>query len=321
MRWPYGTMGLLCISLSAAWAQVGSGTRDAHSPQPATEKDIGLLATKREPDIVNILVLDFFATIHAVKYENSMESSQIPQLNAYYNVSVNNWAKTKYFSLRTFIYNEYGFRHYFDSLTIKTEDNFRFRNNVQIQLIKRVSLQGGIELRTQLWKKWEQRADTMQANSRYLYTDYCSPGYSIYSLGGGINFLENAAVYLGLVGGRITRIRNQQIFDDRGAKKLYGIEKGERRKVEWGLNLLISVPPQLFSKHFGWELSASMFAPQAAIGRVKSYTAESNCVLHYMFLKHMRLSLRSQMQYDESVQERIFIANWLSLGFYLSNKL
>ncbi len=283
--------------------------------------DAGILPPKREPDIVNVLVLDFFATIHAVKYENSMESSQIPQLNAYYNVSINNLAKTKHFSLRTFIYNEYGFRYYFDSLTVKTEDNFRVRNNIQVRLHKNLSVQGGFEIRTQLWKKWEHRTDTMQVSTRYLYTDYYSPGYSIYSLGAGITILENAAVYLGLVGGKITRIRNQQIFDDRGAKKLYGVDRGEVRKVEWGLNLLASVPPQLVSKHFGWEASASMFAPKAAIGRLKSYTAESTIVLHYMFLKHMRLSLRSQMQYDESIQSKVFISNWLSLGFYVSNKL
>ena len=284
-------------------------------------RKIQLHATKREPDVINTLVLDFFTTIHAVKYENGIESSQIPQINAYYNISINNWAKTKHFSLRTFIYNEYGFRHYFDSLTIKTEDNFRFRNNIQIGLYKRISLQGGLEVRTQLWKKWEQRTDTGQVKTRYLYTDYNSPGYSIYSLGAGINFLEGAAAYLGLIGGKITRIRNQQIFDDRGSQKLYGIKKGERRKIEWGVNLTVSVPPQLFLKHFGWEASATVFAPKAAIGRVKSYTAECNAVLHYMFLKHMRLSLRTQMQYDELIQPRIFVANWLSLGFYLSNRL
>jgi hypothetical protein len=77
----------------------------------------------------------------------------------------------------------------------------------------------------------------------------------------------------------------------------------------------------LVLKHFGWEASANIFAPKAAIGRLKSYTAESSVVLHYMFLKHMRLSLRSQMQYDESIQQQVFMANWLSLGFYVSNKL
>jgi hypothetical protein len=156
---------------------------------------------------------------------------------------------------------------------------------------------------------------------RYLYSDYCSPGYALYSLGAGFNFLESAAVYLGLVGGKITRVRNQQIFDDRGVQKLYGVEKGERRRVEWGINLLVSIPPQLFSKHFGWECSGALFAPKANISRLRSYTVESSNVLHYMFLKHMRLSLRTQIQYDEAIQEGIFIANNLSLGFYLSNKL
>jgi len=321
MRWLYRIPGMLLAGIHAAAAQPVGPPPDTGICQAATLQEQTSRAAVKEADIINILVLDFFTTINVIKYEHEIESSQIPQLNSYYNITVNNVGKTRYFSLRTFIYNEYGFRHYFDSVTVKTEDNFRFRNNIQVPLSPKFMLQAGIEQKTQLWRKWEQRQDTMQANVRYLYTDYYSPGYTIYSLGAGLNFLEGAAVYLGLVGGKITRIRNQRIFDDRGVSKLYGITKGERRIVEWGVNMLVSIPPQLLSRHVGWELSASLFAPRTAISRVRSYTAESSSVIHYMFLKHMRLSLRTQVQYDEAVQEKVFVANHLSLGFYLSNKL
>src|SRR5690606_25070079 len=226
---------LLCIMLMLP-AQPLAGQTDTSRTSVAREARKSPPAG-RPPDIVNTLVLDFFATVSIAKYENIMESSQIPQLNAYYNWSINNVLKIKRFNLRTFIYNEYGFRHYFDSLTIKTEDNFRLRNNLQIQLSLHISLQAGFDQRTQLWKKWDQRTDSTNHEVRFLYSDYSSPGYSMFSFGVGHNFPAGAAIYLGLAGGRITQMRNQRIFDERGMRKLYGLEKGERKKVEWGVNL------------------------------------------------------------------------------------
>ncbi len=313
-------VGSFCLLMATASAQDQVKGVDSVS----NRNDSGAASIRKEgraPDLVNVTVLDFFTTVHAIQYENVMESNQVAQLNAYYNWSVNNLARTGKLSIRTFIFNEYGFRHYFDSLTVKTEDNLRIRNNLQLTPGKLFMIQCGIDQRTQLWKKWAHREDTLNGSRRYLYSDYGSPGYTMYSLGMGVNFAQGPAIYLGLVGGKITRIRNQKVFDERGASTLYGLKKGERRKVEWGMNLLVSVPPYRISKHFGWELSGTVFAPRTGIGRMRSYTAEGSNVLHYMFLRHMRLSWRTQVQYDEAIQTKIFVANHLSLGFYLSNKL
>lgn len=302
-------MGMTCRA--QAPLHPADTSRPQSRPRPA----------KKTHDLTNTLILDFFTTLNGIKYDNATQADQRSQLYFYYNATANNSLSTKYFTLRSYFFTEYGFHYYFDSVSLKSEDGIRMRHNLQIPFSKHFGAQAGIDLKNQLWKTYAYRPNTAGGYDRYLYTDYSSPGYTIYSLGGTYKFMGDASLDVGLVGGKITRIRNTDIFTERKAKTLYGIKKSERRKVEWGINMQVSVPPKMYGKHFAWELSGNLFAPKDSIGALKSFKADAYNVVHYIFFRHMRLSLRTQLAYDRSVQDKIFWMNALSLGFYLSNRL
>lgn len=273
------------------------------------------------PDLVNILMLDFYATFNAIRFENAPTRDLVTQLNVYYNFNLDNQVKTRYFLLRTTLFNEYGFCHYLDSVTVKTEDNLRLRNNIQLTLYQKLSAQAGFEMSTQCWRKWLPEPDSSKHRDRFLYSDYMSPGYLSYSAGLGFDFLEGGVAYLGLAAGKITRIRNQRIFEERGAENLYGVAIGEKQKLDWGLNLTTTIPVQKLSRQFYWEFNSNLFVPGLTLPYVKSYTCDATLVLHYVFFRFLRLSLRTQFRYDEQIQTKVFISQHFSLGFYLSNKL
>lgn len=273
------------------------------------------------PDLLNILMLDFYTTFNAVRFDNAPTPDLIPQLNVYYNFNLDNQIKTRYFLLRTLLFNEYGFCHYFDSVTVKTEDNLRFRNNIQFSVYKSLSIQAGVEMTTQCWRKWLPDPDSGKPGSRFLYSDYMSPGYLNYSAGISLNFLEGGVVYLGLVGGKVTRIRNQEIFQERREELLYGLSKGERQKLDLGASLNGTIPVQKLGKQFYWELNTSLFIPGKSFSYLQTYTGDATIVVHYLFFRFMRLSLRTQVRYDKLIQPGIFVSQHFSLGFYLSNKL
>lgn len=316
---------LCCVSMAPAREgymeatdTTGKKNRSVRAADTVNPVDLSGL----EPIFENVFIYDFFTTVNALHYENAQTDEQKNELNFYYNITLNNAFKTKYFTLRSYFFNEYGAKHYFDSLTIKGQDNFQIRNVLQVRLLKALKMQIGVTGKSQLWKTYNYRlTDSAGAQSRYLFSDYFSPGYITYSCGITYSFLRNATLDIGLVGGKITKIRNQEIFDERNQKKLYGLDKGERKKASYGISLVLNVPPRRISKNIGWECNGNVYADKEQIGRLQGYSFEAMNVLHYIFLKNLRISLRTHIKYDEQVAASVYMMNMLSVGFYLSNKI
>lgn len=274
-------------------------------------------------DLINVLTYDFFTTFTAVRYDNAAEEDNLKnQLHFNYNFSVNNRAKFQRFTIRTYLTNEYGFRHFFDSTTEKTNDAYTFRNALQIPILKKQGLNfmASYEVKSQVWPTWKYR-ETDTSKERYMYTDYLSPGYKIFSFGINWQHSSGATIDLGMIGGKVTRIKNQGLYDSRQTDVLYGVRKGEKDTTDFGLNLVINVPPRMVSKKVGWAFNANVFASRLQIGRVKGYTADVSNALHFLFLKNLRLTMITEMKYDEAVQNRVFWTNQFMLGFYLSNRI
>lgn len=309
-----------------SYAQIGdtSGANKENMEEVKLKKDTVVIPDLAglEPLFENVFIYDFFTTINALHYENSRTGDQRNELNFYYNITLNNHFKTKYLSLRSYFFNEYGVKHFFDSVTIKGQDDVQIRNVLEIKLVnKKLKAQIGAIARSQFWRTYSYRLNSQNEEERYLYTDYFSPGYITYSCGLSYSFMKNATLDIGIVGGKTTKIRNQEIFDERKQTILYGLEKGERKKVTYGLTLVLNVPPRKLSKHIGWECTGNLYADKDQLGRLQGYTYEAMNVLHYMFLKNLRLSLRTHIKYDEAINNRVFMMNMISIGFYISNKI
>jgi hypothetical protein len=316
---------LVCMSLILPLSlpgQQAGGNGHIQEKTPTTIPDSVLRNLEGlEPIFENIFIYDFFTTVNALHYENERTKEQKDELNFYYNVTLNNHFQTKYFGIRSYLFNEYGVKHFFDSVTIKGQDNFQIRNVIDFQIIKRrLRLQVGLTIKTQLWKTYNYQSDSNQSQ-RYLYTDYLSPGYFNYAMGISWKFMKNATLDLGLVGGKTTKIRNQQIFDDRRQKQLYGLTKGESKKVSYGLSLVVNVPPRKLTKHIGWEFTGSLYTDKEQMGFADLYNYNVMNVMHYMFLKNLRVSLRTEVIYDHRISPKVFLSNMISIGFYLSNKI
>lgn len=315
----------MCFNASHTYSQTCADTNahcDVVADSLASRKVIKPFEPDRPPDFINTFIYDFFTTLNAVTYENEQSSTQHDELNFYYNTTINNIFKTKYFTIRSYMFNEFGIRYFIDSITNKAQDQHEVRNNVQIPLKKNLKLNLGFTVKTQLWRHFEYRPDSSgNGLQRYLYTDYFSPGYMLYTCGFSLSFMRNAVLDIGLVGGKTTKIKNQNIFDDRRATTLYGLQKGETKKFNYGINVQLNVPPQKIGKHFGWECYTTAFVTKEQIGRLKGYTIDATNVFHYLFLKNLRVTLRTTVKYDELLSDKIFMMNMLSVGFYLSNKL
>ena len=273
-------------------------------------------------DLTNVLMYDFFTSFSLLNYQNAIENDQHNQLSFYYNGTINNTLKSKRFTYKLFLFNEYGFRYFIDSITTKNQDAYSFRNSIQFPLKhKRILLNISFDVKSQLWHGYNTREIATGVVERYLFTDYFSPGYKIFSFGLSYTIKNSVSIDLGIVGGKITKIRNDNLFESRLSKTLYGVERGENKKIDYGLNISLNAPMQSLKPNLAWECNAILFASKPDLFTLNAYTFDINNAFHFIFLKHLRLSLRSQIKYDKNIQASIFVMNTLTMGFYLNNKL
>ncbi|MBA3829030.1 MAG: helix-turn-helix transcriptional regulator [Taibaiella sp.] len=135
-----------------------------------------------------------------------------------------------------------------------------------------------------------------------------------------LGLYKSCTVDLGVVGGKTTKIKNEEIFTERKAKKLYGIKHGDHKIDDYGINFQVNAPPvAVYKKNVGWELNGVVFADKDSLGSTKRWTVSLNNAFHFIFLKHMRLTWRVQANYDNRIQKYFYLANQISIGFYINN--
>jgi hypothetical protein len=269
----------------------------------------------------NVLRYDFYGTAAAVSLINKPDKTEKGNFQLYYNATINNRLNIDKFSWSFFLFNEYGYKKYFDSLGIKNEDGYNLRNTVQWALYKKkLKLNANVNIKSQIWRTYQYNV-TDSTTEKILYSAYFSPGYVMYS--GGLAFItnDNIAFELGMVSGKTTKIKNQEIFDDRKSKKLYGLDKGEKKKVDYGLTFIITAPIVELRKNIYWETNSVFFSKNKSLKSLNEYTMDVNSAFHFLFWKYLRLSLRTKIIYDKEVQDQVFMSNQISFGFYLSNKM
>jgi hypothetical protein len=270
----------------------------------------------------NVFRYDFYGTAAALSLVNKPDNAENGSLQFYYNVTLNNKLVIDKFTWSFYFFNEYGYKKYFDSIGIKSDDNYNLRNNVQWNLYKnRIKLNADINIKSQIWKTYQYQTTSTNTTEKILYSSYFSPGYIMYSGGIAYNTKKGIVFELGMVSGKTTKIKNQEIYDTRHADNLYGLDKGEKKKLEFGLNLIITAPIIELRKNIYWETNSVFFTKNRTSGYIKQYTMDVNNAFHFLFLKHLRLTLRTKMIYDPVIQDKIFVSNQISFGFYLSNKM
>lgn len=269
-----------------------------------------------------ILYYDFYTTVTALHNYQLTNLSEPNNAYLYYNLDVKSTFKLFKTTWEFYLFNDYGLRHYFDSITIKTQDLFTLKNSIQYPIWKnqvQLSLQSNTQ--TTLFNTKKIREGSNGETERYLYESYMSPGTITYSGGISYQFKTDGSLHLGLGSSKVTKIKRQSIFDSRQMETISGLNKGQRKKSEFGIVITTTIPVKQLGKRWYWESYCNFFSPMNKLMQPRYYTLDLNNVIHLTLLKYVRLSWRGKLQYHPEESPEIGIINQLSLGFYLNNHL
>lgn len=269
-----------------------------------------------------LLFYDCYTTITANHHLNPEASSDVNYLYYYYNLDLKNKVSFRSVSWDIYLFNDYGLRHFFDSITLKTQDQFTWNNAINATLFSpKLSFTLAMNQQTKLWNTYLYLQDVQGNYKRTLFENYMSPGTIVYT--GGLTWQapKHANILLGLGSSKVTKIRDQQIFESRQQEEIEGVLKGSRKKSEFGFVLCSTIPLQQLSKHIHWEFYENLFVPSNRLAKPTYFTFELNNVFHFIVLKHLRISFRSKVNYNRDRQDKVSMQNQLSLGLYLNNHL
>lgn len=267
-----------------------------------------------------VTIIDFFTTFAGIHFINGQTSNEKNSLYLYYNLTINNKVNAGKFMMANYYFTEFGIKKYIDSITSISEDQYNFKNSLSYRFGKsRFALNIGTNSKSQYFRHVDYKKDSNGVIVSYLFSSYLSPGYHNFSAGLKYDVSEHCTFELGLVNGRKTRIKNQFIFESREANKLYGLDKGEVTKMEFGLNLVFTVPSHEILKNLYLENFSQFNVNKSDVRLLKDYKADINNAFHYKFLKHFRLTLRTKFLYDINVNQKPKVINSFTIGFYLNN--
>jgi len=269
-----------------------------------------------------VTALDFFTTFAGFHVLNGTEAEEKNNLHVYYNFSINNIVKAGSIKFTNYFYTELGLKMYFDSISVISEDAYTLKNSLSYSINQsKIAVNIAISTKSQFFRHYDYRSDSSDGYNQFLYTSYLSPGYTDYSFGLKLFLNDFATLEFGLVNGRVTRIRNQGIFDSRQCDFLYGLRKGEKEKTEYGFSLAVNLMATEIFKNILWENFSQVNVAKDDVHMVKYYQCDINNALHYRFFKHLRLTLKTRFLYDVNLSSKPKLTNAIIFGFYLNNKI
>jgi hypothetical protein len=265
---------------------------------------------------------DFYTTLNGNKSFNSLDEQVRNQIYFYYNLTVQNRIKIKKIRISNYYFNEFGIRNYKDSIVVISEDIYNFKNSIAVPIRQsKFALNITISSKSQFWKHYTYQPDSNNRYIKSLHTAHLSPGYTIYSGGIRYNFWDRSSIELGIASGKTTKIKNQDIFTQRQAARLYGLEAGKLKKTVLGFHLLLNISSKKLFKNCYMEQFSQLFVDKDSLKQFKSYSLDVNNAFHYLFLKYIRFSFRTKLLYDQTVFLKPSLVQQFSIGFYLNNQL
>ena len=207
----------------------------------------------------------------------------------------------------TFTHN-LGLQYYFDSITQVQTDNNTLTVNADLFLKKSFHLDFGSVMETQILNGYNYNSRN-GAPDRTRISSFLTPLVCTLSLGTGIEWKNFGSLNFGLSSFKLTWLRDRLIAG-RYAESIYGMPKGKKQKIEFGLNLHFLADREIFHG-VRWNCDLLLF---------KNYCKQVDMTLKNLFgiriNKFLKTNIQTRILYEKQFSEHIQVENLISFGIY-----
>jgi hypothetical protein len=266
-------------------------------------------------------LVDFYSSFALTQLLNSNNKNDKGNFYFYYNVTLSGDLYFRKFSFNSLYKTDFGIIKYFDSIAIIQVDQYNLKNSLSYMLANsKIAANFMYMSRSQYYNQFNYSVDSTGKTIATPKSSFKSPGYRIISAGMRYSG-KGISIEFGLVNGMSTIMKNQKYYDILQTDYLYGLEKGQKKKLDFGFSLTISAPTQKIYKNIYFENFSQARVIKDDLKLIYRYGFDINQAFHFIFLKYFRLSLRTKVMYDYRINLKPNIINNVTLGFYFHNSL
>jgi len=202
-----------------------------------------------------------------------------------------------------------GLVYYLDSISKFQTDENTLNTRISFSLEQGLRFMLSSILTTRLFNAWDASAGAGGSVTRTINSSFLTPLVCTFSGGLGFELKKTGIIDIGLSSAKLTWLLDQGIFDKTGRDTFYGVEKGQRKHIEYGLSMHLLVD-RAIGKKLQWNCDLLLFkADQSQVDlTLKNLFA-------YRINNYLKTSLQTRLFYDEDVSKQLRMENLLSFGF------
>lgn len=263
--------------------------------------------------------LDFFLTLHGSLALNHADQSGWKNLfQSYYNLTLNDRFQLGLAEIRLNLFHEWGYI-WKEQKGQHKEDLFQYNIDLLVGPSSKWKWSANFQSKTQLFNHYQFKDNL--TDKRYLESAYFTPGYLTFGAGMSYLWSQGGKVELALIGGQLTKMRNQKVYNERQTNEIAGIQQGEKSKFKLGIGLQFQQPIRKLTKQIFWENQSRFSVRNFKTSIRSSCVFDMQNAFYFLTLKYLRIGLRSVVQYNPDLSEKLMTSQLILFGFYLSNKL
>jgi hypothetical protein len=218
----------------------------------------------------------------------------------------------KHLWLTTRLDHHLGACYFFDSIAQIHLDDNTLSSRIEWKIVKGHSLFIASGINTRLFRGYDYHPNEHGCLIRIINASFLTPMIVAFSAGIRLEWPFAAYLNFGLSAGKFTWIRDKTIFEAQQVDLFYGVGKGKRYLLEYGLNMECRVDRE-FSKWLHWEFLLMVF-------KNINLPADVNLKnrLEFRILKYVRVNLQTRVIYESQVSRKVQFENLVSVGFRFS---
>ena len=256
--------------------------------------------------------LDYSLSANCLLLMNSLQNADASQAGLCqtlkFRCSIENGT---HFNFTAIFFHNLGFRHYFDSITQLSMDDNSLTTRLDLKLLDKFTITFNSNLTSRLLKGFDYLINDSGQQVRILNSAFLTPLIWIFSWGLGYSWIHFGSLNLGITGGKVTYIRESDIFRIRGIDQYYGIEKGKNHLLEYGMTFHLMIDKDLY-RSLHWNCDLLLF---------KNYNTTIDMAFNNLFgfriNKFLKTSLSTKILYEDKLSKHLQIENLVSIGFYI----
>jgi hypothetical protein len=254
--------------------------------------------------------LDYALSAHSLSLINYLHSQNVNRFGLLQNLRLKILIDNdKNFRFANSIIHNLGFQHYFDSITQVNVDDNTLTTRLDLKITGPLTFTFNSILTSKLLQGYDYMINDSGRQIHVLNSSFLTPLTWTFSLGLGYTLAQTGSLNLGISGGKLTYILNQNIFMIRGLQTYYGIEKGENHLLEYGMSFHLLIDKDLL-KFLHWNCDLLLF---------KNYHSAVDVTIKNLFglkiTKFLGSSISTKILFEEKTSKHLQFENLVSFGF------